>query len=405
MARQYILRPFGHEIPTSGVNSEVFDCQRSSLTGSRQVLPDFGGCRPASAGLVNCAISERSPDNQRDRINGKIDFLSFIYDSAPVVGFRVMKNDVVTVRKARYPDELAARLENAGPRGEIEYLSGKSRRRLALVAGNSEVVFRSFVTVSYPSEFPCDGKVVKRHLHALLAALRRKCGPLAYLWFLEFQRRGAPHLHLFLDFELPGPLSVMTRKSGRVRKECRVNWQFQDWLSDRWFEIVGSGDELHRKAGAAWEVIEKPDGAARYVAKESYKTFQKQVPKAFQNVGRFWGASRGVTPDEGKMVYCSREQMVDIFGASSMDPDGNPFPVLFSAADAYEKIRDTKRDPVKFREWNSGPHQKTAPFLSSMNGSRTGMNTPRHVRELWHGSILNDSRTFRESLTSDGRSV
>ena len=315
------------------------------------------------AGLVNCAISERSfssgavqpaaknGDSQVSKPAAKNDFLQFIYDSAPVVGFRVMRNDVVTVRAARNPEELAARLENAGPRGEIEYLSGKSRRRLALVAGNSPVVFRSFVTVSYPEKFPCCGKVVKKHLHALLAALRRRCGRLEYLWFLEFQRRGAPHLHLFLDHALPEPLSVMNRKAGRVRKECRVHWPSQDWLSARWFEIVGSDDEKHLRAGAAWEVIEKPDGAARYVAKESYKTFQKVVPEGFRNVGRFWGVSRGVSPDEGRMVFAGKEKMAEIFGADAMDENGNPFPVLFSGAAAYEKIRDTKDDPAKIREW------------------------------------------------------
>lgn len=349
-----------------------------SPKGGKPGFPPGGG----KPGLVNCAISERSvfkssvesPINSASskvESSAKSDFLKFVYDNAPVVGFRVMKNDVVTVRAARYPEDLADRLEGA-VRGEIEYLSGKSRRRLALVAGNSPIVFRSFVTVSYPGEFPCDGKLVKKHLHALLAALRRRCGKLEYLWFLEFQRRGAPHLHLFLDHALPEPLSVMQRKAGRVRKECRVNWESQDWISARWYEIVGSGDERHLRAGAAWEVIEKPDGAARYVAKESYKTFQKVVPKDFQNVGRFWGVSRNVSPEEGKMVYATKDQMSAIFGAESMDPDGNPFPVLFSAAEAYHKIRDTAQDPERIREWQSHVHFRSTSLLRKFTlGSKT----------------------------------
>ncbi len=360
------------------------------------------------AGLVNCAISERSliiagtghsaksGDSRVSEPSAKNDFLQFIYDSAPVVGFRVMRNDVVTVRAARNPEELAGRLEGA-VRGEIEYLSGKSRRRLALVAGNSPVVFRSFVTVSYPDEFPCDGKIVKKHLHALLAALRRRCGRLEYLWFLEFQKRGAPHLHLFLDHALPEPLSTMARRAGRVRKECQVHWPSQDWLSARWYEIVGSGDEKHLRAGAAWEVIEKPDGAARYVAKESYKTFQKVVPVGFRNVGRFWGVSGGVSPDEGKMVFASKDKMAEIFGDSAMDPNGNPFPVLFSAAVEYEKIRDTKADPVRVREWftstiASNGRQAVMIGLKSLN-TQAGARAPS--RNFTRNSSIMSARQAR----------
>lgn len=294
--------------------------------------------------------------------SSKDKFIDFIYDSAPVIGFRAHKNDVEVIRCAREPEKLAERLEGA-VRGEIEYLSKKSRRRLALIAGNSDVAMRSFVTATYPAAFPCDGKIVKKHLHALLAALRRKDPGLSYLWFLEFQRRGAPHFHAFLSTPLPEPLSVMVRKSGRVRKECQVNWEFQKWLSNRWFEIVGSGDEKHRRAGAAWEVVEKPDGAARYVAKESYKTIQKNVPAAFSNVGRFWGCSRDLSLPPPREVFCSVEEMRKIFPPECFDPEGNPFPVMFGAGAAYSEILDTAKDPAKVRAWKKGPRQKS--FLKS----------------------------------------
>lgn len=345
-----------------------------------------------SLGLVNCGISARSLNCKEPVISppeAKNSFLEFCYDQAPVVGFRVMRNDVVTVRAARYPEDLIGRLEGS-VRGKIEFLSGASRRRLALIAGNSPVTFRSFVTVSYPAQFPCDGKLVKKHLKALLEALRRRCGALEYLWFLEFQRRGAPHLHIFTDHALPEPLSIMTRKCGRTGKDCRVHWPSQDWISSRWYEIVGSGDERHLRAGSAWEVVEKPDGAARYVAKESYKTFQKQVPKDFQNVGRFWGVSRNVTPPEGELVHASKDQMQAIF-PDSCDGEGNPFPVMFSASEAYEKIRDTTKDPVKFRAWNTGRSQKMLVERNSASGLSIGSSTRTVVSEHWHGSILNSS--------------
>jgi hypothetical protein len=320
--------------------------------------PVAGGAGPRPAGLVNCAISERNPT---------ADFLKFAYDSAPVRGFLVLKNDVVTVRAARFPDELAARLEGA-ERGKIEFLSMKSRRRLALLAGNSDVIFRSFVTLSYPAAFPCDGLLVKRHLHAVLAALRRKCPGLSYLWFLEFQRRGAPHLHLFLSAALPSPLGEMKRGSGRVRKSVKVHWPWQDWLASRWFEIVGSGDPLHLKAGTAWEAVEKPDGAARYISKESYKTWQKQVPAGFQNVGRFWGCSRDVSAPVSRQVFCSESDMRKIFPSSCFDSEGNPYPVIFGGAAEYRKIMDSADDPVKVRTWKRTAKNQTPSLLRLESG-------------------------------------
>lgn len=43
-----------------------------------------------------------------------------------------------------------------------------------------------------------------------------------------------------------------------------------------------------------WEPIREEDGARRYVAKYATKTKQKDVPEWFGDIGRFWGASRGV---------------------------------------------------------------------------------------------------------------
>lgn len=376
----------------SGPNSARFQpgCDPKSAPGT--VCPD-AAVRP-NPGLVNCAINERYSSS---------DWFRFLSQTAPVVGFEVLKNDVVAVRAARNPEELAERLEGS-ERGKIEFLSSRSRRRLALVAGNCDVAFKSFVTLTYPARFPCDGVVVKRHLHAALAAIRRKCPGVEYLWFLEFQKRGAPHFHMFLDAELPGPLSPMARKSGRVRKTVSVFWPWQDWLSERWFEIVGSGDPSHLKAGAAWEMVEKVDGCARYVAKEAYKTFQKTVPEAFQNVGRFWGCSRGVRVAAGKFVSCTPQRMAEIFGPECFGAEGDPFPVMFGAAESYRKVLGTPDDPAKLRGWKSRViHQAVMPLMSekvSMDGKQRSQkfsessNKLRRTRkgsraqEEWHGSTL-----------------
>jgi len=313
-------------------------------SGDRQRDSSASGGTP-DAGLVICGISSR---NQISDASQR--FLKYCFDEAPVVGFKVLKNDVLTVRAARDPDALAARLEGA-VRGEIEEFSFQSRRRLAIVAANTPVTFRSFITLTYPKNFPSNGVEVKRHFNVFMKALWRRIGKSSYLWFLEFQRRGAPHFHMFLAYDLPHPRKPMERRSGRVRKTVAVNWELQRWISATWFEIVGSGDEKHLRAGASWEVLEHPDGAARYVAKESYKTFQKVVPKGYQDVGRFWGTSRDVPPDDADVIHASEKDMRRIFPPECFDKNGNPFPVMFAAAKSYKNVIGTTADPVKVRAW------------------------------------------------------
>lgn len=185
---------------------------------------------------------------------------------------RVYKSDCILQRQYRY--------RNAPPesgRKAIEYWSSKSRRRLAFVASNTHVTFRSMVTLTYPSAFDTDGKRVKQHLRTFLQWLRDRAEMIEYLWFLEFQKRGAPHYHLLLDC----PVSALPAKQA---------------ISAHWYHIVASGDEKHRLAGTRTESLRSSDGGKRYAVKYAMKMQQKHVPTSYQNVGRFWGHSTGVKP-------------------------------------------------------------------------------------------------------------
>jgi len=163
-------------------------------------------------------------------------------------------------------------------------LSKKSRQRLAFIANNTRIVFRTMITLTYPKEYTTDGEEVKKHLNTFLVWARRYFVSPSYLWFLEFQKRGAPHIHLLIDT----PLSQ--------DKAQRLN-TYAD-VAEKWYNTVDSGDVKHLKAGTRVERIRKPDGAARYCLKYAYKTKQKCVPEAYRNVGRFWGCSRDVTPQD-----------------------------------------------------------------------------------------------------------
>lgn len=189
--------------------------------------------------------------------------------------------------------------ESGGKRGQVRYLSRRAMCRLLFVTSETKVSFLSMMTLTYGKVYPTSGKDVKADLNRLLTAMRArytrsgKNAP-SYLWFLEFQRRGAPHIHILLTV-LPG--------EGMTRRDFAKMWRVAQRLVIRLGE-AGYGDEAidseKRKVEAvhghsrSWEAIKNDKGAVRYVAKYALKTRQKVVPTDFQDVGRFFGWSRNV---------------------------------------------------------------------------------------------------------------
>jgi len=88
---------------------------------------------------------------------------------------------------------------------------------------------------------------------------------------LEFQGRGAPHYHLIASEAVP-----------------------KEELSERWYKIVGSGDEKHLRAGTQIGRIQSKGHLYEYLSGYIKKLDQKTPPVGFENVGRFWGASRNL---------------------------------------------------------------------------------------------------------------
>jgi hypothetical protein len=242
-----------------------------------------------------------------------------------VEGVIVYRVDAVVTRVGGYPPR------DPPPRGTITEFSRKSRQRLAFVASNTAVTFKTMITLTYPSEFPCDGATVKGHFRAFLQFLRRDCGSPSYLWFLEFQQRGAPHMHILIDW--PWPRSRIVAQAFRFR------------VSSSWYRIVGSGDTKHLAAGCRSERIRKLDGARHYAVKYALKMRQKEVPQAYQNVGRFWGCSKDVVPIAEGTVQCTED---DIRGALDdwryKQPDDQAlWSVLYNCADRFrDRLTDAQ---------------------------------------------------------------
>ncbi|WP_457638419.1 hypothetical protein [Oceanithermus sp.] len=137
------------------------------------------------------------------------------------------------------------------------------------------------------------------------------------VWWLEFQRRGAPHLHLlFFDVQeidwtavrswigqawagvvhgIRNMAAYQDPALGNEYDQLRELWGrevgeaiFAEWLEHRGLNF---GVWRHLRAGTRVEKMRKQHWG--YAAKEGYggrrKAYQKRVPKAFQNVGRWWG--------------------------------------------------------------------------------------------------------------------
>ncbi|KAA1251823.1 hypothetical protein F0Q45_02205 [Mycobacterium simiae] len=155
----------------------------------------------------------------------------------------------------------------------------------------------AMVTLTYPGHWEVvapDGASVKRHMVLWRKRFQREYSePARYIWKLEFQRRGAPHIHLWMAPPMsPG-------RSGRG---------FAQWLSDAWAQVVDHPDTeqkaRHRLAGTAIDVRSglracDPKRLAIYFTKHSSpnlhgdKEYQHTVPELWRHPGRgpgrFWG--------------------------------------------------------------------------------------------------------------------
>jgi glycosyltransferase involved in cell wall biosynthesis len=157
-----------------------------------------------------------------------------------------------------------------GKRKKITGLSQKAQENMLFKARNCEG-FKVLITLTYPAEYPHDGTLVKYHWKRMKQWLTRR--GFQGFWFLEFQKRGAPHYHIFL--------------TGYVDIKA---------VQKMWYDVVASGDEKHLRAGVRVEKIRMEHCAAAYAAKYAGKREQKEVPADYQNVGRFWGLFGGLKP-------------------------------------------------------------------------------------------------------------
>jgi len=187
-----------------------------------------------------------------------------------------INGNLLVVGPKCYGGKINDALDN---RGNIECLTDSSVRRMCHFLRGSACEYQYFGTLTYP-----DDKQTwydfKRHFKNFVESLRRdgllrnESGQ-GLFWFLEFQKRGAPHFHFYSTF--------------------RISTKY---LSQVWFRCVDSDDERHLKAGTNIRRLKGRDHARRYAKKYASKISQKKVPDMYKteefrekgfSVGRFWG--------------------------------------------------------------------------------------------------------------------
>lgn len=130
-----------------------------------------------------------------------------------------------------------------------------------------------FYTLTYPGEYSNDPRVWKRDLMTFIKRLNRLYGDMCGTWRLEPQKRGAPHFCGFLW----GCKGLETMEGKKM-------------FSRMWFEVVGSGDEKHLRAGTGIEKEEMILKRIYYQAKYQTKDEKGGVKQEFDYpVGRYWG--------------------------------------------------------------------------------------------------------------------
>lgn len=158
-----------------------------------------------------------------------------------------------------------------GTRGEIEVFSAASRYRLFRLLHQLEFERVTFITLTYPADFPEDIRKSKAHLKEWRRLFEVAYGKYRAVWRLEFQKRGAPHYHImYLDIPfIP------------VEDLC--------WT---WKRIVHSLDMAHEINGVDVKLIsdrKQQRLIASYVGKYIAKVDERKQGKAVEYVGRWWG--------------------------------------------------------------------------------------------------------------------
>ncbi len=197
--------------------------------------------------------------------------------------------------------------------------SPKSRRRCAFALGNAETNWIAMLTLTYRVP-PPDLKTLTRHRTRLLESIRKKYGKFSYGWFLEFQKRGAPHYHVFIGDD--GNLGEVIRNSPdeyfQRRNTTVIRGDFEKDVIRWWTRLVRdeSSEFANFQHGGIIERMKHEDAAGRYAAKEGSKRAQKHASDF--PVKAWWYLSDEIRPVKRKSHKISVQKYLTLIENGSM---------------------------------------------------------------------------------------
>jgi hypothetical protein len=213
--------------------------------------------------------------------------------------------------------ERKSRIKGSVPNNgniQVSEFSERSRQNLAWVCSQSNPAMVSMITLTYQKS-PNNGKDAKYDLKVFLNSVRRNLPDVKYIWFMEFQRRGAIHYHVLLSERVqPTVYSRLSAIWSKIAIGRGGNSRHIKWFNSR-------------RRDKFWQDEKKVGGLARYGLKYALKLDQKICPQKISNCGRYWGCSRGLV-----------KETVLIQDYKGLLPDG----IMSAIADDYAHQRNPK---------------------------------------------------------------
>jgi hypothetical protein len=301
---------------------------RRSVIEDQGAGAEHGGAVPAPApGLLKGHIS--SPDWFNPYDEGQIE----VWTGAGLI--RVVKQG----RHEPVHEGKAKRRK----RGKIQEFSRASRRRMMQFLAKvilDEIILPLFGTTTYPDIFPDEAEKFKRDIRTLIERLKRRFPLVGLIWRLEFKERKsgvnagkvAPHFHWLLwNVPLKFDYKAETGKWAKVSRGKDGVWRetvkfydgdeiatvvtplqgtkgkFTAWLSRNWYDIAGTGELKHFRAGTNVKVLTSKRQVYCYVSKYLGKV---ETESACPSPGRFWGVvnPKNIPMGKRKVIPCSGKQ-------------------------------------------------------------------------------------------------
>lgn len=175
--------------------------------------------------------------------------------------------------KCKFKNDNELQEADKDRRGNVTIFSRKSMQRLAWVYSQGPWV--SMLTLTYHTDFP-DWKKSKKQLDLILHQMRYN--NIKYLWVVEFQKRGFPHYHIWMDkFFEHGEWKKYSQLWLKLTKEYNGTEEAKKF-------------HMNERCYTKWDVRFDLNYAVKYAQKQN----QKWLPKGIENYGRWWGSSRNI---------------------------------------------------------------------------------------------------------------